>query len=303
MGVKVTSLDDKVHASRNGNNKPESMRTRLVDIVLDPDLDKLEGLTRIPLDKVSQLSMLRMYAEEIIRLCKMAIESQKLYTLNYKVWHSNDTEIKGIGKRIMPVDRQIDEVQWKRDIKAGKIINYNNYRVYTWGGNSYNYEEMKLILERQKYSVEEIKAILKSKNYSKDKIDLQFTEKTYSHEEIKVIWDKYNIDLIVPIASVISLLDAKKYNQETIDSMLCGKIYTDDELSGISKSLVDIKKDFRFKIPKVSEMSSIIWMFHYLMDRRSTTPDITLEAFGLMARAIVVGENDNEEQTKIYKKQ
>jgi len=215
MSVKVTSLKEKARASRNGNQS-ESTHTRLVDTVFSPDVDQLEGLTRTPLDKVSPLAFLRMYAREIIRLCKMSVESQKLYTENYKIWHSNNINIEGLGKRIMPIDKPIDIKRWKQDIRAGKEFDYKKYRTD---------------------------------------------------------------------------------NSE-------GKIYTAEELVGINKSLVDVKKDFRFKIPKEAEMASIIFQFHYDMRRRSTIPDVLLEAFGVMARAIEVGQGENDNMpTKVYKNQ
>lgn len=194
------------------NNKSEideKLGRWLLGQVYTPSLDVLEGLTRTALDRVQCNAFIRVYAQELLRLCTVSKKSQILYTENYKKWHSNDTNMGSIGKRIMPVDKLINEKQWLVEIRAGKTIDYSKYR----GEN-------------------------------------------------------------------------KK-----------GEIYSADELAGIKSTLVDEKTDKKFEIPAIGKLPSIQYLFHYLMNRRSTIPDVLLKTFEVVQGIIQVGSDDTEGQT------
>lgn len=181
----------------------------LLQHIYNPNLNTLEGLSCLALDRVQPHSFIRVYALELLRLCKVSKKSQELYTKNYKYWHTNETNMGGIGKRIMPVDKPIDEKQWKVEVRAGKTIDYSKYRS---------------------------------------------------------------------------------------DNNKAGKIFSGSELKSIEDNLINTSKDERFKIPDIGKLPSIQYLFHYLMNRRSTKPDVLFKTFDVAQGVIQAGNNDTEGQ-------
>jgi len=86
---------------KNGHDATNS-QLEIARLVLDPTDDKLSGFTRIPLDQVRPCSFASAFADELLRLCELARDQQKLYSQNWLLWHSEITEIPGIGKRTPP---------------------------------------------------------------------------------------------------------------------------------------------------------------------------------------------------------
>jgi hypothetical protein len=206
-----------------GNKKNDGQNSDkgqwLLEKVYTPDLDTLEGLSRTALDRVQCNSFIRVYASETVRLCKISRKSQELYTANYKKWHSNDKDMGSVGMRIMPVDKPINEKQWRIDIMARKIVDYAKYR------------------------------------------------------------------------------NDNKGNRE-------GRIYSDEEIKGFADIVVDTSKNEKFQIPPLGTLPSIQYLYHHLMNRRSTIPDVLLETFGVTARVIETGNNENEDkQPRIMRSQ
>lgn len=93
----------KEEIASNGHDK--SIPLEIAKMVLKPSEEELAGMTRIPLDQVRPCSFAQVFAQELIEMCKLAKDSQKLYGANWKIWHSNELNIKGVGKRKPPLGR------------------------------------------------------------------------------------------------------------------------------------------------------------------------------------------------------
>jgi len=193
--------------SKNGN-KPADKAGQLLDYAFNPSFDQLTGLTRVALDKVLPNSAMRVFAEETIRLCRLAKDSQELYTNNWALWHSEKEFIPGVGKRLR--HRDFDEVKWRKELERGRNI---------------------------------------------------LNEPDVDSEKNPISFELPN--------------------------------------SGVNQEIVDTKKDPRFKLPILSDMIGVRFLYQYHLNRRSTVPDMLLEFFGLMGRTIEVGKDEDEGNPKM----
>ena len=101
--------------TNQGQEQPSTTKNEiasaLAKIVVDTHIDKLAAWTSLPLDQVNPCSMAKVYAEETRALCRLAIESQRLYNANWLKWHPNDK------------DRLIDpDTDWRFKIPSDKTI-------------------------------------------------------------------------------------------------------------------------------------------------------------------------------------
>jgi hypothetical protein len=108
-----------VEESKDGKDKKDAT-LELVRHIYDPEPEKLAGMTRLPLDQVRPCSFARVFVEDMIEQCKLAVESQKLYSDNWKLWHSEVREINGI-KRIPP-DPDYKPIKKKKSYFNGQIV-------------------------------------------------------------------------------------------------------------------------------------------------------------------------------------
>lgn len=114
--VRKTELKPEV--STNGTG---SIAREAINSLLNPDPDKLSGLTRLPLDQVRPCSFARTFIDAALDQCRLAKESQKLYSENRKIWHSEKWEIPGIGKRY-PADETLNDDSFKSDKNHEKFM-------------------------------------------------------------------------------------------------------------------------------------------------------------------------------------
>lgn len=91
-------------ADKKDEKEQKSPALEIARLVLDPDPEKLPGFTRIPLDQVRPCSFAAVFAKELVELCQLSKRSQDMYAANWKLWHSEQTEIPGLGKRIPPLN-------------------------------------------------------------------------------------------------------------------------------------------------------------------------------------------------------
>lgn len=96
-------------AKEKENGEAKIPAIEIARMVLDPAPDKLPGMTRIPLDQVRPCSFAAIFANELLSLCKLSRKSQELYAANWKVWHSENTKIPGLGKRKPPLNGENGE--------------------------------------------------------------------------------------------------------------------------------------------------------------------------------------------------
>lgn len=97
--IKKTEIDEE-EVAVDGRYSAEEKA--IVEIITNPNSDSISGWTRLPQDLIRPMAYARTFVNSWIELCKTAKESQKKYSENYKKWHSEDTEISGVGKRILP---------------------------------------------------------------------------------------------------------------------------------------------------------------------------------------------------------
>ena len=84
------------------NGKKGQAALEIARYVLKPTAEELPGMTRLPLDQVRPCSFARVFAKEMIEMCKLARYSQELYSKNWEKWHNNDLVIDGVFRRIPP---------------------------------------------------------------------------------------------------------------------------------------------------------------------------------------------------------
>lgn len=102
-------IKTKNYRAQTGVISPNGRNTK-ADVILANHLtntppDKIAGLTRLPLDQIRPLSFTHVFAEEVRELCRLAIVSQDAYSKNWELWHSDKTDMPGIGKRIPPLGK------------------------------------------------------------------------------------------------------------------------------------------------------------------------------------------------------
>ncbi len=104
-----------------GGNGTNSIAREAINSLLNPDPDKLSGLTRLPLDQVRPSAFARTFIDASLEQCRLSKESQKAYSENRKIWHSEIWEIENIGKRY-PADETLNDDSFKNDKNNEKFL-------------------------------------------------------------------------------------------------------------------------------------------------------------------------------------
>ncbi len=104
-------------------NGHDSVVREIAEFVLDPKPEKLAGMTKLPLDQIRPCSFARDFVDEMVEQCKLAKESQKLYSANWGLWHSEAWDIPNIGMRI-PADPELPDDYFKDDKDNKKFFEW-----------------------------------------------------------------------------------------------------------------------------------------------------------------------------------